>query len=264
MKHPKLLGALLALAVILSACAPAATATPIRIQTLPPAATATESAATAETTGTPSAGTTTTPAAASTGTAVVPVTGSECTTVTVQVSGTVTTGTTTSATATSNTAVPGTPTTTVAGTPTTTGGGTTATGTPSATGSSTAVAGTPTAAAGAATSPTVSGPYLVDCKGMTLYVDMLDVPNGGSTICTGACATVWPPFTISKDVTPSGGDGVTASMLGTITRADGSTQVTYNGWPLYLYSGDKAAGDTTGLSHGDNWKLISPSGDPLK
>ncbi len=54
----------------------------------------------------------------------------------------------------------------------------------------------------------------------------------------------WPPLLTTG--APTAGSGVTASMLGTTKRTDGTTQVTYNGWPLYYYVSDKAAGDTTG------------------
>jgi predicted lipoprotein with Yx(FWY)xxD motif len=56
---------------------------------------------------------------------------------------------------------------------------------------------------------------------------------------------------------------VDASKLGTTTRADGSTQVTYNGWPLYYFDKDKQPGDTTGQGVGTVWYLISAAGDAL-
>jgi hypothetical protein len=54
------------------------------------------------------------------------------------------------------------------------------------------------------------------------------------------------------------------SKVGTITRSDGTTQVTYNGHPLYYFSGDKAPGDTNGQGVGGNWFTISPSGDLIQ
>jgi predicted lipoprotein with Yx(FWY)xxD motif len=60
------------------------------------------------------------------------------------------------------------------------------------------------------------------------------------------------------------GDGVDESLLSTITRDDGTTQVTYNGWPLYTFSGDTAPGDTNGAGEEDTWFLISSTGDPLQ
>jgi len=49
-------------------------------------------------------------------------------------------------------------------------------------------------------------------------------------------------------------------MLGTITRADGTVQVTYNGWPLYYYASDKASGDVMGEGVGNVWYVITPEG----
>jgi predicted lipoprotein with Yx(FWY)xxD motif len=60
------------------------------------------------------------------------------------------------------------------------------------------------------------------------------------------------------------GEGVDDSLLSTITRDDGTIQVTYNGWPLYLYSGDSLPGDQNGVRVESNWVLISPSGDPIQ
>ena len=57
-----------------------------------------------------------------------------------------------------------------------------------------------------------------------------------------------------------------ATMLGTITRDDGTVQATYNGWPLYLYFGDAAPGDTNGQGldeFGGIWYLGSPAGEPI-
>jgi len=49
-------------------------------------------------------------------------------------------------------------------------------------------------------------------------------------------------------------------MLGTLTRSDGSVQVTYNGWPLYTYNHDMAAGDTNGQGYKSLWYAVSPDG----
>src|SRR5579864_3729176 len=86
------------------------------------------------------------------------------------------------------------------------------------------------------------GSILVDSQGMTLYT--LSSEAGGSIQCTGSCVAAWPPLTISSG-SPTAGSGVTGT-LGTVTRAEGGTQVTFNGFPLYRFSGDSKAGDTTG------------------
>ena len=77
--------------------------------------------------------------------------------------------------------------------------------------------------------------------GMTLYTHAGD--SATSSTCTGACATAWPPLTATGQ--PMAGTGLTGK-LGTLTRADGTTQVTYAGLPLYYWQGDKKAGDVTG------------------
>lgn len=100
------------------------------------------------------------------------------------------------------------------------------------------------------------GSFLVDAKGMTLYLYTKDSPNTSN--CYGACASYWPPLLTAG--APVAGTGVTASMLGTTKRTDGTTQVTYNGWPLYYYVSDKAAGDTTGENVQGVWFVITPAG----
>ena len=78
---------------------------------------------------------------------------------------------------------------------------------------------------------------------------------------TGNCATNWPPLLTNG--TPVAGTGVDASKFGTTTRADGTTQVTYNGWPLYYYAKDQQPGDTNGDGVGNVWYLVSPTGDKV-
>ena len=100
------------------------------------------------------------------------------------------------------------------------------------------------------------GSFLVDSKGMTLYLFTKDTPN--TSVCYGGCATAWPPLLTTG--APVGGTGVTASMLGTTKRTDGTIQVTYNGWPLYYWAKDKLAGDTTGEGVQNVWYVITPAG----
>ena len=100
------------------------------------------------------------------------------------------------------------------------------------------------------------GSFLVDSNGMTLYLFTTDTPN--TSTCYGPCAIAWPPLLTSG--APTAGTGVTASLLGTTTRTDGTTQVTYNGWPLYYFASDKAPGDTTGENVQNVWFVITPAG----
>ena len=86
--------------------------------------------------------------------------------------------------------------------------------------------------------------------------------TGDTSTCTGDCAASWPAL-IAKGELKAGGD-VDESLLGTSARDDGTMQVTYNGHPLYHFSGDQAAGDTNGQGIGDIWFVVSPAGDPIQ
>ncbi len=103
------------------------------------------------------------------------------------------------------------------------------------------------------------GKILVNSQGMTLYLYTKDTPNTSS--CYDKCAANWPPLLVTG--TPTGGVDIDTAKLGTTKRTDGSTQVTYNGWPLYTYIGDKSAGDTTGQNVGSVWFVVSPAGDQV-
>ena len=116
--------------------------------------------------------------------------------------------------------------------------------------------GSGTAASMAAAPNATLGSFLTDSKGMTLYLFTNDTP--GMSTCYGSCASYWPPLLTTG--VPVSGTGVDAAMLGTITRTDGNTQVTYNSWPLYYYSKDGKAGDTTGEGVQGTWYVITPAG----
>jgi predicted lipoprotein with Yx(FWY)xxD motif len=103
------------------------------------------------------------------------------------------------------------------------------------------------------------GSFLVDDKGMTLYLFTKDTPN--TTTCYDKCATAWPPLLTTGG--PVAGEGVDASKFGTTNRTDGTVQVTYNGWPLYYYAKDKAPGDVVGQDVGDVWFVVSAAGDKV-
>jgi predicted lipoprotein with Yx(FWY)xxD motif len=106
------------------------------------------------------------------------------------------------------------------------------------------------------------GSFLVNGSGWTLYVFANDTQATSSSAavsaCTSTCTTIWLPLLTNG--TPTAGTGVTASMLGTLTRSDGSVQVTYNGWPLYTYTKDMAAGDTNGQAFKSLWYAVTPAG----
>jgi predicted lipoprotein with Yx(FWY)xxD motif len=107
---------------------------------------------------------------------------------------------------------------------------------------------------------TINGTAVVtDSKGMTLYWFAPDTST--SSKCTGSCATYWPP--VAGPVVA--GTGVTGT-LGTITRPDGTIQVTYDGHPLYTYAGDSAAGQVKGnglnVSGGLWWEMTVSGAKP--
>jgi len=117
------------------------------------------------------------------------------------------------------------------------------------------------------TSPiTGLGTILVDGEGLTLYMFEPDRQSGRST-CAGECENRWPPVILVDGAkAPLAGSGVSPSLLGTTVRADGFTQITYNGWPLYLWHGDSKPGDTAGQGLNDSgglWYVLNPEGVPV-
>lgn len=104
------------------------------------------------------------------------------------------------------------------------------------------------------------GTFLVDGKGMTLYMYVPD--TAGISTCYDKCAVAWPPLLTSGAPTVSGSaDG---SKLSTSARTDGSTMVNYGVWPLYYFAKDKAPGDTTGQGVQDVWYVVGVDGQPIK
>ena len=94
-------------------------------------------------------------------------------------------------------------------------------------------------------------------NGMTVYQFSKDEAGSGTSACSGGCITKWPALTVPAGTTPTAGTGATGT-IGTIARTDtnGALQVTYNGLPLYFFSGDKAAGDSNGSYTG--WSAVKP------
>ncbi len=115
----------------------------------------------------------------------------------------------------------------------------------------------PAAAQVITVSETDLGTILVDGAGLTLYLFIPD--DRGESVCYDQCATTWPPLTGDF----SAGNGVEDSLLGTADRTDGTSQVTYGGWPLYYFAGDAAAGDTNGQGLNEVWFVVSPSGEAI-
>jgi len=107
------------------------------------------------------------------------------------------------------------------------------------------------------------GRVLFDGRGFVLYTFSHD-PRGRSS-CSAACAKAWPPFLVKR--APSAGPGAKASLLGTVRRADGTTQATYAGRPLYYYVGDTKAGQIL-CQHvsefGGLWLVVRANGVPAR
>lgn len=100
---------------------------------------------------------------------------------------------------------------------------------------------------------TALGSVLTDQAGKTLYVFANDA--NGQSACTGPCLTVWPVFYKEN---PSLGTGLNATDFTTLTRADGSKQTAYRGWPLYYYQTDAKAGDVLGENVNQRWFVARP------
>jgi predicted lipoprotein with Yx(FWY)xxD motif len=137
--------------------------------------------------------------------------------------------------------------------------------TPSATASSPTAATSPAAAPGQTimvATNTKLGQILVDSAGKTVYLFVAD--KSTTSTCYTSCAQLWPPVLTTG--APVAGTGAQASLLGTTTRTDGTTEITYAGHPLYYFVSDKALGDTTGQgvnSFGGLWWVLSPAGTAI-
>lgn len=106
------------------------------------------------------------------------------------------------------------------------------------------------------------GRILVDGRGRTLYLFAKD--KHGKSSCSGLCAGYWPALATKSR--PKAINGARKALLGTTRRSDGSLQVTYRGHPLYRFSGDTAAGQTSGeglTDFGGGWWAVSPAGKKI-
>jgi predicted lipoprotein with Yx(FWY)xxD motif len=106
---------------------------------------------------------------------------------------------------------------------------------------------------------TSAGRALVDASGRTLYLFVGDRPNLSRLSAAGRA--VWPPFTAATRPTASG--GALSTEIGTIAAPSGSSQITYNGHPLYYYVGDRSSGQTAGQGlneFGAGWYVVSSAG----
>ncbi|MEX2226748.1 MAG: hypothetical protein WEB52_09900 [Dehalococcoidia bacterium] len=99
------------------------------------------------------------------------------------------------------------------------------------------------------------GTILVGPDGLTLYTFTTDTAGSGESACYDNCATLWPALTVDGDATA--GEGVDGEIA-TIERTDGTTQVTYDGMPLYYFASDTAPGDTNGHEVAGVWFVAEP------
>ena len=95
-----------------------------------------------------------------------------------------------------------------------------------------------------------------DGQGMTLYVFSKDEATPGKSSCDGACASAWPPVPAGATVS----DGLNKDLLGSVTRSDGTKQLTMAGKPLYRFAKDTKPGDTNGQGVGGTWYASQPDG----
>lgn len=136
---------------------------------------------------------------------------------------------------------------------------------------STSTTDTAAAAAGSSSATTVSvqsiggADVLVDANGNALYTN--DQDSGSNVKCSGECTSIWPPLAAPSGSQPSSDDSTVDGELGTVDLPDGTTQVTFDGKPLYTFTQDSSgqvSGDGVTDSFGGvsfTWTVASPSGD---
>ncbi|HEV3357308.1 MAG TPA: hypothetical protein VG247_10990 [Pseudonocardiaceae bacterium] len=135
----------------------------------------------------------------------------------------------------------------------------------SSSGAATANTGAPATSKPAASTADLStaqsslGTIVVDSKGRTVYLFTVDSNKPPKSNCDTGCDSVWPPVPAPASGTPTL-SGVDSSKVGVVTRSDGSKQLTLNGWPLYEYEGDSAAGEVKGENVQGSWFAVSPQG----
>jgi predicted lipoprotein with Yx(FWY)xxD motif len=108
---------------------------------------------------------------------------------------------------------------------------------------------------------TSKGTVLSNAKGLTLYWFAIDTSTKSN--CNGQCATFWPPVPASTKVASATS---LPGKFGSITRSDGSKQLTYDGHPLYTFKQDTAAGQINGNginTSGGLWWAVTPSGSKI-
>lgn len=136
---------------------------------------------------------------------------------------------------------------------------TSTTGAAAGSGSSSSAPGTSSADALVVTTNSTLGQIITTGSGRTVYRFDVDSANPSKSNCTGTCASLWPPVLATGSGTPAV-MGVSSSLVGEITRSDGSKQLTVAGWPVYTYAGDTGPGTAMGEGSGGTWWAVSPTG----
>jgi len=108
------------------------------------------------------------------------------------------------------------------------------------------------------------GTILVASNGRTLYRYTLDRKNLNRCTSDPTCNKYWPPLLVKAGVKPTAGGSIASRLLGTMKAAHGMRQVTYAGFPLYLFSGDKAAGQVNGQGFLSQWYVVNTKGAFVK
>jgi len=108
------------------------------------------------------------------------------------------------------------------------------------------------------------GTILVAANGKTLYRYTIDAKGVNKCTSDAKCNPYWPPLLVKPSVKLTVAGGASASLIGSIEAAHGMRQVTYAGWPLYYFAGDKAAGQVNGQGFEKAWYVVSTKGALVK
>ncbi|MEU7479639.1 hypothetical protein AB0A63_26865 [Lentzea sp. NPDC042327] len=101
------------------------------------------------------------------------------------------------------------------------------------------------------------GWHVTDGDGLPLYRYDKDTPKPAKSNCEGECAKAWKPVKADNDPMAA---GVDPGLIGTVTRSDGTKQLTIAGWPQYTFAEDETAGDLKGQAKGGVWFATAPNG----
>lgn len=108
------------------------------------------------------------------------------------------------------------------------------------------------------------GTILVGSNGRTLYRYTLDRKGVNRCSSNATCSKYWPALLVKPTVKPTVAAGANAGLVGTIKATHGMRQVTYAGFPLYFFAGDKAAGQTAGQGFQSEWYVVNTAGAFVK